>query len=139
MRFSLGKMLEIIKLLKLAVLNMEKTRMAAVDGMVSTNRFTESRPLQAPSLSSEPAQTNHNLQTKPSPLPVFLNEVLSKHNYAHLFIIVNCFLTAMVELSSYSRGHTACKAKNIYHLALYRVEKAVEKGNATCFIKVESS
>ena len=54
-RLSLGKMLEVIKLLKLAMLNGEKTKMAALDGMVSTNRFTQSSPLQAPSLGSEPA------------------------------------------------------------------------------------
>lgn len=48
-----------------------------------------------------------------------LNKVLWEHSHAHLFMLfTGCFHTTTVKLN---RDYMACKALNIYCLALYRI------------------
>lgn len=59
--------------------------------------------------------------TKSSPLPIFVNNViLEKATLMHLQIVYIGFHSTTTELSCYNRDYAACKAKNIYSLALYR-------------------
>ena len=48
--------------------------------------------------------------------PVLVNKVLLEHSHAPSFTIAACVLQYQ---SSYHGNHMACKAKNIYYLALY--------------------
>lgn len=54
-------------------------------------------------------------------LPVFENKVLLAHSHTHSLIhylsLLSCY---MAELSICDRDHMACKAENIYYMALYR-------------------
>lgn len=65
-------------------------------------------------------------------LPVLVNKVLLEHSHLpSLWIFYGCFPATLAELSGCDRDYMARKAKNIYHLVLYR--KSVPTSVLFCF------
>lgn len=67
------------------------------------------------------------------PMPVFANKGLLEHSHARSFMYyLCCFRSTKVELNSCNRHCMVNKAKNIYHLSLYRESFPIPGIDARC-------